>query len=185
LDRSPKFALRCARFPPVQWRELQVGNLPKVGLSVRCCLQFALFDSLDGLRWRNPFLRIHVVDGDLNSVLLPEKPQVLSTDLDFCTNALIQHGRRTPKRVAYLISGIAAASWQHVQFVFRLCAHNQRKTKTAENTPCCYAYRSPELVLPSSLEGAWIHLGIMKVVGSSLFKEPELQKRPEQQACPA
>ena len=28
-------------------------------------------------------------------------------------------------------------------------------------------------------------LGIMKVVGSSLFKEPELQKRPEQQACPA
>ena len=82
--------LRCARFLPLQWRELQVGNLPKVGLSVRCCLQFALFDSLDGLRRRNPFLRIHVVDGDLNSerVLLREKPRVLSTDSDFCTKPL-------------------------------------------------------------------------------------------------
>ena len=42
--RSSLF-LRCARFLPPQWRELQVCNLPKVGLSVRCCLQFALFDS--------------------------------------------------------------------------------------------------------------------------------------------
>jgi len=93
--------LRCARFLPLQWRELQVGNLPKVGFSVRCCFQFALFDSLDGFRRRNPFLCIDVVDGCLNPerVLLREEPQVLSTDFDFCTNALIQHGR-TPKRVA-------------------------------------------------------------------------------------
>ena len=104
LDRSrSSLFLRCARFLPLQCRQLQIGNLLTVGLSIRCFLQFALFDSLGRIPMaqsisshsrcrRRPELRAR-------SAL--RKAAKLSTGSDFCTELI----HRTSRSIALTEAG--------------------------------------------------------------------------------
>ena len=104
LDRSrSSLFLRCARFPPLQCRQLQIGDLLRVGLSIRCFLQFALFDSLG----RAPIAQSISSHSrcrrrpELRARSALRKAAKLSTGSDFCSELI----HRTSRSIALTEAG--------------------------------------------------------------------------------